>query len=130
MASWGGTFYAIAADSPNAQTALTLIRMLVLERERQLQAFQRHDAFPALMAAQDDPFFDEPLAFFGGQPARRLWRDIARQVPALGLHRLDPLADEIVNTELDRVLLRGKDVDSALGDASTLLERRAQRMRS
>jgi len=130
VASWGGTFYAIAADSPNAQTALTLIRMLVLEREQQLQAFQRHDAFPALMAAQDDPFFDEPLVFFGGQPARRLWRDIARQVPALGLHRLDPLADEIVNTELDRVLLRGKDVDSALDDASTLLERRAQRMRS
>ncbi len=129
-ASWGGTFYAVSATSPNAQAALSLIRLLVLERDRQLHAFQRHDAFPALMAAQDDPFFDEPLAFFGGQPARRLWRDIARRVPALGLHRLDPLADEIVNAELDRVLLRGKDVDSALDDASSLLERRALRMRS
>jgi multiple sugar transport system substrate-binding protein len=129
-ASWGGTFYAISAESPNAQAALELVRLLVLERDRQLHAFRRHDAFPALMSAQDDPFFDEPLSFFGGQTARRLWRDIARRVPSLGLHRLDPLADEIVNAELDRVLLRGKDVDSALDDASTLLERRVRRMRS
>jgi len=35
-----------------------------------------------------------------------------------------------VNAELDRVLMRGKDPERALEDASRVLERRAQRVRA
>ena len=35
--------------------------------------------------------------------------------------------DEVVGTELDNVVQRGKDIPSALGDAARLLERRAFR---
>ena len=32
-----------------------------------MQAFREVDAFPALSQALDEPFFDEPLPFLGGQ---------------------------------------------------------------
>jgi multiple sugar transport system substrate-binding protein len=129
-ASWGGSFYAIAAHSPRRDEAWALLRLLAGDPALQLDAFRRHDAFPALLAAHQDPFFDEALPFFGGQRARQLWREIARAIPPVGVHRLDPLAEEIVNAELDRVLLRGKAPEAALADAARVLERRVARVRS
>jgi hypothetical protein len=76
--------------------------MLTTDREIQLQAFRGQNAFPALLAAHDDGFFDEPIAFLGNQRARLLWRDAARQIKPFGVHRQDGFADEVVNTELDK----------------------------
>jgi len=129
-ASWGGSFYAIAANSPRREQAWAMLRLLAGDPALQLDAFRHHDAFPALQTAHQDPFFDEAMTFFGGQRARHLWRDIALAIPSVTVHRLDPLADEIVNAELDRVLMRGKDPERALEDASRVLERRAQRVRA
>ena len=39
----------------------------------------------------------------------------------------DPIAEEMVNAELDLVLTRGKPIDAALADAHRLVQRRAQR---
>lgn len=128
-ASWGGSFYAIAAHSPRREQAWAMLRLLAGDPALQLEAFRRHDAFPALQTAHQDPFFEEAMPFFGGQRARRLWREIALAIPPVGVHRLDPLAEEIVNAELDRVLMRGKDPERAIEDAARVLERRAQRVR-
>jgi multiple sugar transport system substrate-binding protein len=112
------------------EQAWALLRLLAGDPALQIEAFRKHDAFPALLAAHQDPFFDEPLSFFGGQRARQLWREIARAIPPVGVHRLDPLAEEIVNAELDRVLLRGKTPEAAIADAARVLERRVARVRS
>jgi multiple sugar transport system substrate-binding protein len=45
----------------------------------------------------------------------------------VAVHRQDAFADEVINTELDKVLTRGKDIPTALGDAERLLIRRATR---
>lgn len=126
---YGGSYYAIPRRSDPARKALAwdLIRLLTLDRDRQLAAFRTQDAFPALRAAQEDPFFDEPLPFLDGQPARRLWRDTAQRVQARPPHKQDNFADEVVGTELDNVLDRGKSIDRALADAARLLARRAHR---
>ncbi|TJZ64049.1 ABC transporter substrate-binding protein [Chitiniphilus eburneus] len=128
-AAWGGSFYAIPAASRNKALAWELIQLLTLERSLQLAAFKapRLNAFPALRAAQDDPFFAQPVAFLGGQRARLYWRDAAASMPALVVNRLDPLAEEVVNAELDHVLDEGKDIAVALADARRLLERRMRR---
>ena len=128
-ASYGGVFYAIPRRLPAERQALawSFIQLMCLDRERQLAAFRTHDAFPALRAAQRAPFFDEPLPFLGGQPARRLWVDAAQRIAAPTVHRQDAFADEVVSTALDQVLLRGKSVDDALGDAGRLIARRANR---
>jgi multiple sugar transport system substrate-binding protein len=93
----------------------------------QLAAFKSQDAFPALVDAFDDPFFDLPIAFLGGQRARVLWREAARHITAVAVHKQDAFASEVIDTELDKVLDRGKDIGTALDDAKRLLQQRAHR---
>jgi multiple sugar transport system substrate-binding protein len=128
-AAYGGTFLAIARGAaPERKTlAWEFIRMLTLERDSQLAAFKSQDAFPALLQAHDDPFFGQPIEFLGGQTARLLWREASVHISAVSVHKQDAFADEVINTELDKVLDHGKDIGLALADAQRLLERRAHR---
>ena len=127
--SYGGTFYASPRRSApeNQAAAWALIQLLTLDRDLQLSASKAQDAFPALLAAQDDPFFEQPLPFLGGQQARLLWRSAARRITATAVHKQASFAEEVVNTELANVLTRGKSIPQALGDAQRLIERRAFR---
>ena len=68
-----------------------------------------------------------PLPFLGGQKARALWRDAARRISAVEVHKQNNFADEVIGTELDNVLDHGKDIGRALADAERLLARRAHR---
>jgi multiple sugar transport system substrate-binding protein len=126
---YGGTFYAIPrrANALSKPLAWELIRTLTLDPHLQLAAFKSQDAFPALTETHQDPFFDEPVAFLGGQRARGLWREAARRITATQVHKQSNFADEVVSTELDNVLENRKDIDRALADAHRLLERRALR---
>jgi multiple sugar transport system substrate-binding protein len=127
--SYGGTYYAIPRRSApeKKQLAWQLIQELTLDRQRQLDAFRSQDAFPALLAAQDDAFFDQPVPFLGGQHARVLWRDAARRIPVVKMHKQHKFADEVINAELDNVLEYGKPIPKALEDAQALLVHRANR---
>ena len=127
--AYGGTFFAIPRSSPPASKRLAweFIQMMTLDRRMELRAFKAHDAFPALQDALDDPFFEQPIAFLGDQKARLLWRAAARRTVAVSVHKQDAFADEVINTELDKVLDQGKDIATALADAQRLLERRVHR---
>lgn len=127
--SYGGTYYAIPRRSApeKKQLAWQLIQELTLDRRRQLEAFQAQDAFPALLAAQEGDFFDQPVPFLGGQKARQLWRDAARRIPVVKMHKQHKFADEVINAELDNVLEYGKPIPKALEDAQALLLHRANR---
>ena len=126
---YGGSYYAIPRQSAPENKALAweLIQLLTLDPAMQFAAFKSQDAFPALLATHDDPFFEQPLPFLGGQPARALWRDAARRITATQVHKQNNFADEVIGTELDNVLDHGKDIGRALADAHRLLERRAHR---
>ncbi|MEO6278434.1 extracellular solute-binding protein [Roseateles sp.] len=127
--SYGGTYYAIPRRSApeRKQLAWQLIQELTMDRQRQLDAFRSQDAFPALLAAQDDAFFDQPVPFLGGQHARQLWRDAARRIPVVKMHKQHKFADEVINAELDNVLEYGKAIGQALADAQALVVHRANR---
>ena len=127
--AYGGAFYAMPRLAAPSRKALAweFIQLLTLDPGRQLSAFKSYDAFPALLETHDDPFFDEPLPFLAGQKARLLWRTAARRIGATPVHKQDGFADEVVFTELDKVMDRGKDIRVALADAQRLLERRAHR---
>jgi multiple sugar transport system substrate-binding protein len=129
FASYGGSFYAIPRQSNPATKSLAweFIQLMTLDRTVQFGAFKGFDAFPTLLETHDDPFFDEPLPFLGGQKARLLWREATRHITATAVHKQNSFADEVIGTELDKVLERGKDIASALGDAERLLQRRANR---
>jgi len=125
-ASWGGSFYAIPSrnSAERKRLAWEFIRFMSTDREMQLLAFKKVDAFPVLLEAADDPFVDEPLPYLGGQRARQLWRDLARRVPVQQVNRLDASVTLMVRAELDNVLSRGKDIGKALSDAQRHVERR------
>lgn len=125
--SWGGTFYAIPKKAQNKELAWDLIQHLTLNKAQQQAAFEKFNAFPALMDAQTGAFFEAPVPFLGNQVARTQWRDTAMKIKPTRVFRNDPIAEEIVNAELDQVLTRGKAVDKALADAHRLIQRRAQR---
>jgi multiple sugar transport system substrate-binding protein len=129
FAAYGGTFFAIARGAPVANKALAweFIQMMTLNRELQLSAFKSQDAFPALLETYDDPFFELPIAFLGDQKARIGWRTAVGKITAVDVHKQDAFADEVINTELDKVLDRGKDISTALADAQRLLQQRAHR---
>jgi multiple sugar transport system substrate-binding protein len=127
--SYGGTYYAIPRRSApeKKQLAWQLIQELTLDRQRQLEAFKSQDAFPALLDAQQDAFFDQPVPFLGGQHARVLWREAARRIPVVKMHKQHKFADEVINAELDNVLEYAKPIPQALEDAQALLVHRANR---
>ena len=127
--AYGGAFYAIPRKSNplGKPLAWQFIQMMTLDRGRQLQAFKAQDAFPALLSAHDDPFFDAPVGFLGGQAARRLWREAAQRITAVSLHKQSSFADEVIGTELDKVLNQDKNIPLALADAQRLLQQRAHR---
>jgi multiple sugar transport system substrate-binding protein len=125
--AWGGTFYAIPAKAPKPGLAFEFIRLLTLDRNSQMAAFLAQDAFPALLAAQQDPFFEQPLPFLGGQRARALWRDTALKIQAMPINKLDPIAEEIVNAALDRVLNDDQPIAPMLTEARNRIEYRQKR---
>jgi multiple sugar transport system substrate-binding protein len=115
---YGGSFYAIPrrARAENKALAWELIQLLTLDPALQLAAFKAQDAF-----------FEQPVAFLGGQPARVVWREAARRISSTEVHKQNNFADEVISTELDNVLDSGKHIGQALADAQRLLERRAHR---
>ncbi len=129
FAAYGGTYFAMPRLSDPSRKALAyeFIRFMTLNRDQQLAAFKSQDAFPALVDAQTDPFFDQPLPFLGGQSARRDWRDATQHIRAVPVHKQDAFAREVIDTELDKVLDRNKDIATALADAERLLQLRAHR---
>jgi multiple sugar transport system substrate-binding protein len=126
---YGGSYYSIPRQSAAENKALAwdLIQLLTLDPAMQFAAFKSQDAFPALLETHNDPFFEQPLPFLGGQPARLQWRDAARRITAMQVHKQNNFADEVIGTELENVLDRDKDIGRALADAQRLLERRAHR---
>ncbi len=126
-AFWGGTFYAIPKKAQHKELSWEFIKFMTLSKDVQLQAFKDQDAFPALLDAQNDTFYDQPVPFLGGQKARALWKDAVQKIPALDVSKHDQVAEEVVATELDKVLDQGKDIKQALADAKALIERRARR---
>lgn len=128
-ASWGGSFYAIpkSIDSEQKKMAWDFVKFMTTDKQMQVAAFSGLDAFPAVLEAAKDPFVDQPVEFFGGQKARAMWRTTAAKIPALKVHKLDPVADEIMNAELTKVLDEGKDIKLALNDAQKQVERRMRK---
>ncbi len=128
-AAWGGTYFAIpkASNPANKAMAWEFIRMMTQEPAMQLAAFKQQNAFPALTETYSDPFFDEPIPFLGGARARQPWREAAMHIKPVRVHKQDDFAEEVVNSELDKVMEKGKDIADALRDANRLLQIRAAR---
>ncbi len=128
--AYGGSFLAVPRRLPAARRALAwdFLRLLTLDRERQLAAFASVDAFPAMVDTYDAPIFDAPIPFLGGQRARRLWRTAALKIRAVAVNPQDDFASEVVADALFDVLERKVPQELALRRAQRLLQQRVERI--
>ena len=125
--SYGGSFYAIPVKAKNKAAAWEFVKFMTMERDVQLASLRAVNAFPALRAALDDPVFERPVEFLGGQVAGVMWRDVAARIPVVPTNRNDSVAAAIVGAEFDKVLNENKDIRVALADAKSLIEQRIRR---
>lgn len=126
MVSWGGSFWAIPTQTPEAklEAAWNLILFLTTNPEIQLAAFRNIDAFPAMPVTYGDPMFFEEMPFLGGQQARVLWASVAERIPGVRTHPGNIIAEEIWGSALGEILNEGRDIQAALDEAQRLVERR------
>lgn len=127
QAAYGGSFYAIPKKAANKAAAWDFIRLMTADPTVQLNSLKVLDSFPALAGVHQDAVMDEPIAFLGGQQARRMWRDTAARIPAVPVNRYDAMATDIIRDEFEKVIARHKPIPEALRDARVLIERRARR---
>ncbi|HLV08718.1 MAG TPA: sugar ABC transporter substrate-binding protein, partial [Halanaerobiales bacterium] len=108
----------------NKEMAWEFIKMVSLDPEVQLGSFELDAMFPSLLETYDDALFEEPEPFLGGQKARLMWQDVALRIPQVITNENDRIAENIMGTALSQVLEDGRDVEEALAEAKTLIERR------
>jgi len=102
----GGSFLGIPAntDSENKAAAWEVLKYLTTNQKAQLATFETMSAFPALKSVWDDPAMNEGEEFFGGQKVRKIYADVAKNIPAVTPTEYDPTAIGIWNTALMSVM--------------------------
>jgi multiple sugar transport system substrate-binding protein len=115
--NWGGSFCAIPEQTKNAELAWDFVQWACCTAEGQNAVFKPTGIFPAYKPAWQDPFYDEPVDFYGGQRAYRMWANIADNVASIVRSPYDLQTDDIVNAEMAKVMNEGKDPVQAMKDA-------------
>lgn len=113
----GGSFLAIPEQSEQKEAAWEFIKFLGASTEGALLGLREGGAFPSYKPSWQDPAFDEEVAFFGGQPAYRLWLDVAEGIVGKPINPAERQANDIVNAELALVKQEDKDPAQAMKDA-------------
>ena len=78
----GGSNYAISVQSEKVDAARTFIEFMALRPESLINKLQAMDEFPSLYSVYSDPFFDEGVAYFGGQAYYKAFAELVPQIPA------------------------------------------------
>jgi ABC-type glycerol-3-phosphate transport system substrate-binding protein len=120
--NYGGSVLVIPDQSANKAAAWKFIEYALCTREAQLEQYRNFDLFPALLATHSDPFFDEPLEFFGGQRVRQLFRQDIERIPPL--NRTKDWNEAL--RYLRQVL--SEWVSSGLGDPEAVIEQLEHRL--
>ncbi|PNH80632.1 extracellular solute-binding protein [Vibrio diazotrophicus] len=127
--SWGGSFLSIPTQSTKQDEAWKLIEYMTTRRDVQLKHFETIAAFPANVTTYDDPMFEEEMPFLGGQKARLLFAEVAKNIKPVAPAKGDHVARSIVlENALMEVLDEGKDIKTALEEAERLIKRRTRNM--
>jgi multiple sugar transport system substrate-binding protein/lactose/L-arabinose transport system substrate-binding protein len=75
-------------------------------KENQIQMYNEYGIFPALETTYESEAFDQENEFLGGQPAGRLFADIAPEIPPYRYTPDTPEVTKAVNTHF-RTMMSG-----------------------
>ncbi|MEU3565364.1 MULTISPECIES: sugar ABC transporter substrate-binding protein [unclassified Kitasatospora] len=114
----GGSTLCVTAQSRNPETAWAFLSFLLADKANQASMMQHEGLFPAYLPALDDPYFQQPSPYYGGQPAMRLFAGLTRDIPAVELTADDSKAGDIVTSAVNQVLHNGADPGTVLRSAA------------
>lgn len=77
----GGSVFVIPSQTKSPELAWKFVEFISLTVEGQIAMYKGAGPFPTLIEAYNDPYFDEPDPYLGGQKVRRMWAEIAQEVP-------------------------------------------------
>ncbi len=124
--NWGGSSLMIPAqiEEPERNRGWDYIQWSLATEEMQMLMFDEFGLFPALETTYENEAFDEELDFFGGQPARRVFADVAQEIPDYRFSVDTPEVSNAINTEFERMLRDDLDPEEAvMAAAETVAER-------
>lgn len=85
-ANQGGSCFFIPEASTNKEAAWAFTEFMVGRTDNHVKIFEFSDYFPALESTYDDPIFQEPDEYFGGQPTRMTYAKAAQAIPSANLY--------------------------------------------
>ncbi|MFE4977351.1 ABC transporter substrate-binding protein [Kitasatospora sp. NPDC056651] len=114
----GGSTLCVTAQSRNPETAWAFLSFLLADKANQASMMQHEGLFPAYLPALDDPYFQQPAPYYGGQQAMRLFAGLVRAIPTIERTADDSKAGDIVTTAVNQVLHNGADPGTVLRSAA------------
>lgn len=114
LQNWGGSFLAITKQSRNQEAAWKFIEYITTDKAACAAVLESNDFLPSYKAVWNDPIYDLPDPFFGGQKTRRLWLDIASSQGPFVVTPLDALAESAFNVELAKFIDQNLEIDATV----------------
>ncbi|MFC4543211.1 extracellular solute-binding protein [Halosolutus amylolyticus] len=127
--NWGGSSLMIPeqVESAKRNRAWDYIEWSLATEDMQLLMYDEYGLFPALETTYDADVFDEELDFFGGQAARRVFADVAEEMPSYGFSADTPEVTSAINSEFQAMINDDKDPEDAVADAAQTVADRTDR---
>ncbi len=116
--SFGGSYLVIPAKVPadRKPAAWEVLKYFTANKEAQLLNFKVLTAFPVLVALYTDPVMDEPVEYLGGQKARQIVVDVAKNCKPDRITAGDAAIQGILINAINAVAT-GADVEKAYAEA-------------
>lgn len=122
----GGSMLGIPKSTPDFEAAWALAKRLYLDPERNAAFYRQANIIPPSRDSWTQPVFDEPDAYFSGQPAGRLFIRQAPDVPTRSSSPYNTLAlarvTDVLLALTDRVAAEG------IADPATLVPEARRRL--
>jgi len=115
---WPGKFGAIR---------WAFVEFMLARRESQLKMLKKCDSFPALEKTYDDPYFKQPMAFYGDQAVLGLFAELAREILPWYYTEDYPAANGLCSAEIQAYLMGSKDAKAALAAAASAIRAKTGR---
>jgi multiple sugar transport system substrate-binding protein/lactose/L-arabinose transport system substrate-binding protein len=127
--NWGGSNLTIPAqvDDETARRGWDYMQFALGRPESQLTMFREFGIFPALESTYDSEAYDEPHAFLDGQPAGRLFADIAPEINPYRYTTDTPEVTKAINTHFRDMMAGDKTPKEAVDAAAQQVADRTDR---
>ncbi len=125
--NWGGSSLMIPSqiDDAEANRAWDFVKWTLATDEMQLLMYDEYGLFPALETTyEQDDVFDEELDFYDGQAARRVFADVAEEMPEYQYSVDTPYVSDAINNHFLAMLRDDEDPeDTVMAAAEEVADR-------